>query len=124
MSERIVRQVIDDIDGSEIPDGSGGRVEFSVRGVDYQIDLSTANIAKFEKVLKPYVDAAEKVRGPRERVHKTSGNGHGKGHRHGQGAPSKEQLAAVRDWARKNGYDVSTRGRIKGEVIEAFEAAH
>nr|WP_330359970.1 histone-like nucleoid-structuring protein Lsr2 [Mycobacteroides abscessus] len=37
---------------------------------------------------------------------------------------SKEQLAAIRQWARKNGYEVSDRGRIKAEVVEAFEAAH
>ncbi|WP_458864192.1 Lsr2 family DNA-binding protein [Mycobacteroides abscessus] len=33
-------------------------------------------------------------------------------------------MAAIRQWARKNGYEVSDRGRIKAEVVEAFEAAH
>ena len=32
--------------------------------------------------------------------------------------------AAVRDWARSNGYDVSARGRIPTAVQEAFDAAH
>lgn len=40
------------------------------------------------------------------------------------GKASKEQLTAVREWARANGHDVSDRGRIKAEVFEAFEAAH
>jgi hypothetical protein len=31
---------------------------------------------------------------------------------------------AVRAWAESNGYEVSSRGRIKGEIIEAFRAAN
>lgn len=115
MAERIVRQLIDDIDGSEIPEGGGERIEFSVRGVSYQIDLSAANSAKLDKALKPYVEAAAKVRstrGPRSKA--ATGNG---------SAP-KEQLSAIREWARNNGHQVSERGRIKGDVIAAFEAAH
>lgn len=114
MAERIIRQLIDDIDGSDIPDGAGERVEFSLRGSSYQIDLSVANVAKLEKALKPYVDAASKVRGARTRRTKLSTNG----------KASKEQLTAVREWARANGHAVSDRGRIKAEVFEAFEAAH
>ena len=117
MAEIIVRQLIDDIDGSEIRDGAGDRIDFAFRGADYQIDLSAANIAKLEKVLKPYIDAASKVRGGggnRARRSKVSSNG----------KSSPEQLAAIRDWARKNGHEVADRGRIKSEIIEAFDAAH
>jgi hypothetical protein len=115
MAERIIRQLIDDLDGSEIAEGGGERVEFSVRGVTYQIDLSTANATKFDKALKPFVERALKVRGARgRRVKGTIGGGSG----------SREQLAAIREWARQNGHQVSDRGRIKAEVVEAFEAAH
>lgn len=37
---------------------------------------------------------------------------------------SREQRGAVRDWANSNGYQVGDRGRIKGDIIAAFEAAH
>ena len=116
MAERIIRQLIDDIDGSEISEGGGERVEFSLRGVEYHIDLSNANIAKLDKALKPYVDAAAKVRGGGgvRRTRLTTS----------KPASSKEQLSAIREWARKNGHEVSDRGRIKAEVVEAFEAAH
>jgi hypothetical protein len=115
MAERIVRQLIDDLDGSEIAEDGGERVEFSVRGVAYQIDLSTANAAKFDKALKPFVAGALKVRGNR--------GGRGKAVR-GSGSASSKQLAAIREWARQNGHQVSDRGRIKAEVVQAFEAAH
>lgn len=35
-----------------------------------------------------------------------------------------EQTRAIRDWANSNGYQVSSRGRIPGEIEEAYEAAH
>lgn len=116
MAERIVRQLIDDIDGTEIRDGDGERIEFSLRGVNYQIDLSSANAAKLDKALKPYIEAAAKVRG--------SGGGSRRSKVGVAGKTSPEQLAAVREWARKNGYEVADRGRIKAEIVEAFEAAH
>jgi hypothetical protein len=115
MAERIVRQLIDDLDGSEIPENGGERVEFSVRGVTYQIDLSTANAAKFDKALKPFVAGAMKVRSGRAKRGKAM---------NGSSSASREQLAAIREWARKNGHKVSERGRIKAEVVKAFEAAH
>lgn len=37
---------------------------------------------------------------------------------------SKEHRLAVREWANSNGYTVGDRGRIKAEILEAFEAAH
>lgn len=70
MAERVIRQLIDDIDGTKISEGKGGRVEFSLDGTSYEIDLSTANAAKFEKALKPYIDAAKKVGGSRARRNK------------------------------------------------------
>ena len=116
MAERILRQLIDDINGSDIPEGEGERVAFSLRGVDYQIDLSAANVAKLDKALKPYVEAATKVGGRRSRRAANSATANG--------ASSKEQLATIRAWARKKGYEVSDRGRIKADIVEAFEAAH
>jgi hypothetical protein len=115
MAERIVRQLIDDLDGTEIPDGAGERVVFSLRGTEYQIDLSKANVAKLEKAFKPYVEAGLKVRGHSTRRTKSVRI---------TGPSGREQLAAIRDWARSNGYDVSDRGRIKAEVVDAFDAAH
>lgn len=114
MAERIVRQLIDDIDGSDISDGAGEQLEFSVRGVTYTIDLSSANIAKFDKAMKPYIDAAAKVGGSRGRRVKAASNS----------KSSPEQLSAIRDWARKEGYEISDRGRIRAEIVEAFNDAH
>ncbi|WP_082148543.1 histone-like nucleoid-structuring protein Lsr2 [Rhodococcus sp. ARP2] len=37
---------------------------------------------------------------------------------------SAEQLKAMRERAGKNGFDVSPRGRVRADVIDAFDAAH
>ena len=118
MAERVIRQLIDDLDGKPIDDGFGERIQFSYQGSDYLIDLRPTNVDKFNAVLAPYVKVAEKVgkvrRGSKVDVTaKVTGSG-----------PSKEQLQAVRDWAVKNGYDVAPRGRVKAEVLDAFDAAH
>ncbi|CPT95387.1 Protein lsr2 precursor [Mycobacteroides abscessus] len=36
----------------------------------------------------------------------------------------REQGAAIREWATKNGCAISSRGRIPAEVIDAFNAAN
>lgn len=115
MAERIIYQLVDDISGTEIAEGSGERIPFSFRGVDYQIDLAAANVAKLDKAFKPYIDAATQIRGAKSRRAKSSG----------RTAPtSKERLAAIREWARSNGYDVSDRGRIKADIVDAYDAAN
>ena len=119
MAEIFIRQLIDDLDGKPIDTGLEHEVIFSYQGVDYRIDLRPTNADKIEAVFAPYIKAAEKVSSagkPRTKTSdaaKTSGSGR-----------SAEQLKAIREWAGNNGFDVSPRGRIKADVIDAFDAAH
>ena len=114
MAERIVRQLIDDLDGSDIADGQGERVEFAVRGIQYRLDLSKNNVVKFDKALAPFLQKAAKV------AASTKGGRRVRGQRR----LPKAESAAVRAWAAKNGHKVSGRGRIPGDVMEAYKAAH
>ncbi|RZL21833.1 MAG: Lsr2 family protein [Rhodococcus sp. (in: high G+C Gram-positive bacteria)] len=119
MAEIFIRQFIDDLDGKPIDTGLEHEVTFSYQGADYRIDLRPTNADKIEAVFAPYIKAAEKVSSaskPRTKTStatKVSGSGR-----------SAEQLKAIRDWAGKNGFEVSPRGRIKADVIDAFDAAH
>lgn len=98
--------LVDDLDGT-----AGERtITFGWDGITYEIELSKKNAAAFEKAMKPYVEAARRSRGGRSR--RSSGRG------------GKRDLAAIRDWAAKNGYSVSTRGRVASSVIEAYDAAN
>ena len=121
MAEIFIRQLIDDLDGNPIDTGLEHEVAFSYQGADYRIDLRPTNADKIEAAFAPYIKAAEKVSSTRKTRAKTviataaSGSGSGR---------SAEQLKAIRDWAGKNGFEVSPRGRIKADVIDAFDAAH
>ena len=42
----------------------------------------------------------------------------------GEAAPVGSDLAAVRAWAKDNGFEVSERGRISQKVTDAYSAAH
>jgi hypothetical protein len=99
--------LVDDIDGTP-----GERtVNFTWDGVSYEIELSKKNAVAFEKVVKPYTEAARRVRASR-------------GRRGGGRGSAKQNLAAIREWAAQNGFDVSSRGRIASSVIDAYEAAN
>jgi len=116
MAKQIMRHVIDDIDGSDITGGGGERVEFSLRGIIYQIDLSNSNIAKLEAAFQPFVEAANRANADRT-ADSVSARQPGR-------RTSRDQAAAVRAWARHNGFDVPDRGRIPESIHLAFEAAH
>jgi hypothetical protein len=59
MAKRPEIQLIDDLDGAD----ADATVKFSVEGVHYEIDLSTAHAAEFQAVLAPFIAAARKVTG-------------------------------------------------------------
>jgi Lsr2 len=112
MAKKVTVTLVDDFDGSGAADET---VEFGLDGVTYEIDLSTKNAAKLRSDLKQWVAAGRRV-GGRRRGRSGSGG-------RGRGAIDREQSAAIREWARRNGHNVSTRGRIPADVIDAFHAA-
>lgn len=91
--------LVDDLDGGE----ADQTIAFVVDGEAYSLDLSTKNAEKFRKVLAPYIDAA----------------------RRGRETQSEElsaisQRAAIREWAKSAGLDVSERGRIPQDILDAY----
>ena len=113
--ERVVVEYVDDLTGNLLDQDEAYTVTFGWGGDELEIDLSKANSEKFEKLMQPYVEAARKV-SSRRAASKTTRKPTASGY-------DKETLAAIRAWAGENGYDVAPRGRIKGDVIEAWEAA-
>lgn len=110
MAKKVTVTLIDDFDGQGAADET---VEFGIDGVTYEIDLSTKNAAKLREDVNRWTGNARRVSG-RRRGRSSSGR---------RGTIDREQSAAIREWARRNGHNVSTRGRIPAEVIEAFHAA-
>ncbi|GAB2694149.1 histone-like nucleoid-structuring protein Lsr2 [Nocardia thraciensis] len=110
MAKKVTVELIDDYDGKSKAEET---VRFGVDGVEYEIDLSMKNAGKLREAFEQWTGPARKVgRIPR-----------GKSKISGRTSADKEQTGAIRDWARKNGYDVSSRGRISADVVEAYNKA-
>lgn len=113
MARRVEVQLVDDLDGGTADES----ITFSLDGTTYEIDLSKKHADKLRSALEPFVAAAQKVSG-------TSGR-HRVGGVRGRRAPARTDRAqnqAIRDWALRNGLDVSPRGRISRAVVEQYEA--
>ena len=55
MAKKQITQLIDDLDGSVIDDGT--TIHFSVEGRAYEIDLSSDNAKKLREAFEPFVSA-------------------------------------------------------------------
>lgn len=112
MAKKHITQVIDDLDGSVIDDGT--TMQFSLEGRAYEIDLSSSNAEKMRDALRPYISAGRAADSPHAVPRRTP---------RGRAIPTRD-LADVRAWAEKNGHPINTRGRISSSVLEAYDAVH
>ncbi len=108
--------LIDDLDQSE----GAETIRYSVDGKDYEIDLSEKNAKRFRDALKEFIDASREVEQPPvltltparpTRRQSTGGSG-------------RDDIPQIRAWAESQGMDVSARGRVKKEIIDAYDQAH
>ncbi len=106
MAQRVEIILDDDIDGGPADE----TVLFTLDGTKYEIDLSAKNAAALRDALAPFIGHARKVGG---------GRGRRRGPRAGRGGGD---TAAIREWARANGFKISDRGRISAEIMAAYEA--
>ena len=115
MAKKTIEIITSDLSGVELEPGQGETIIFSVGGADYSIDLTDAEADELRSTFDRYVKVATRAssRGTQSSPsRKSSGSGR-----------SSEELAHIRAWAKDNGHAVSERGRIKSEVLEAFDAA-
>jgi hypothetical protein len=115
MARQVVTLLTDDLDGTT----ADRTVEFGLDGVTYTIDLSDKNAGKLRKALQPYIGAGSRV--GRNSIAHRGGSRRRAG---ATGRSSRDQNQAIREWATKNGYAVSDRGRIPTSVVQAFDQAH
>lgn len=107
MARRTITMLVDDLDGSE----GAETVSFAVDGVSYEIDLNESNAARLRDDFAVWTAHATRVGGRKRTASASSSSG-------------KEDLDAIRAWARDNGFQVADRGRISAKVKEAYAKAH
>ncbi len=109
MAQKVQVILVDDIDGGDASE----TVSFALDGVSYEIDLSEKNASKLRDAVASWVGHARRVGG------RASSR---RGARAKSGGST--DTAAIREWARKNGHQVSDRGRVPATVVEAYRAAN
>lgn len=102
--------LVDDIDG----DTASETVSFALDGVNYEIDLNDNNANQLREDLAHWIANARS--GARRR-------------QIGRPAPVRRtrganENATIRAWARENGREVSDRGRLPQELVDAYHAAN
>jgi hypothetical protein len=110
VAQRVV--LSDDLDGSEATQ----TISYTIDGQEYEIDLSDENIQRFHEALEPFVSASRHVERRVAATRRRDG-------RRRSGSRWRDDIPQIRAWAEANGYEVSARGRIKKEVIDAYDQA-
>jgi hypothetical protein len=110
MAQKVQVLLVDDLDGGEATE----TVSFALDGSSYEIDLSKKNADVLRDAFAKYVGAARKAG--------RSGGSSGRSSSRGRGstAMDRDQAAAIRSWAKKQGLKVSDRGRIPATIIEQY----
>jgi hypothetical protein len=106
MAHRVTVALEDDLDGGPAAE----TVRFAYEGTDYEIDLSTKNVAAFQRQLAPFIEHARRAgRAASRRPRRT--------------AASRQRSGDIRAWAKEHGIALSERGRIPANVVEQYQAA-
>ena len=108
--------LIDDLDETE---EDVENVLLALDGTNYEIDLSAANAGMLREKLARFIAAASAVKVSKSAPAKRSPSS--------TAAPvlsNRDQVQAIREWAKAAGYEVSGRGRIAKAIQDAFDAAH
>jgi hypothetical protein len=97
--------VFDDMDGETIATTT---IRFSIDDDFLEIDLSDGHADEFTKAMAPFV-AAARTYSPATSARKPG--------------MSKDERAAIVEWAATQGIEIAPRGRIASDIVEKFKAA-
>ena len=107
MAQKTQIILVDDIDHS----AASQTVTFGLDGVTYEIDLNDEHAAALRESVEEWTAKARRVSVRRNTRRRSRSS-----------VPGETQR--IRDWARAEGIEVSTRGRISAEVREAYLKAN
>lgn len=113
MAQKVDITLVDDLDGG----AAAETVTWGLDGKSYEIDLSEANAKEFRDGLVDYLSASRRAGAnirPKGLTNKGSKDA------------NKELSRSIREWAatQEGLKPVGDRGRIPGEIVAAYQAAH
>ncbi|RKN61376.1 Lsr2 family protein [Streptomyces klenkii] len=106
MAQKIITIYTDDLTGEETQDVATHT--FSIDGIAYEIDLGPDSYERLLQALGPFVKAARKQGKAKKPMTRTTVT------------RSSEDTAAIRTWAKENGYSVNDRGRVPADIRSAY----
>ena len=112
MAQHFQVRYTDDIDGTDLGE-TANTISFAFEGRQYSIDLSDDNAQALREAMAPYIETGHRVTGRNTKAARRT-----------SAKTSPANTKAIREWAQANGYDVSNRGRIPADVMEAYAAAN
>ena len=117
MAQKVQVMLVCDLHDGEV-EGTE-TIAFGLDGSSYEIDVCDVHAAELRDAYAPYVGAARRAGRSAATTQRRSGRSSGR-----SAGADKGNVAEIREWARKNGHQVSERGRIAAGVLQAYEAAH
>lgn len=112
MAQKVLVSLVDDIDGSAATE----TIQFELDGVSYEIDLSEDNAVDFRDSLAQYIEYARVTKGGKRAAPRPAAPAPA-------ASSDREESQAIRAWARENGFEISDRGRIPNDVVDAYQQA-
>lgn len=106
MAQKVEIVLVDDLDGTPADE----TISFAFEGVEYELDLNTANAGKFREAIASWIGHSRRTGGRRRSGAAASP----------RGGSNRSEAAEIRAWAADQGIEVSSRGRIPVEVREAW----
>jgi hypothetical protein len=114
VARKVVVELVDDIDGTVLGE-DGESISYAVDGVEYVIDLKDEHAKELRKTFEYYIAHSTRVGGRKHRSDRSA-------------APAarrpSDETKKIRAWAREQGHELSSRGRIPAEIEQAFHDAH
>ena len=112
----------------DVHDGEAEAAEtviYTVEGQTYECELCEAHLAEFREAMEIWSSHSRLAgRGRSSQAAARPSRGGRSGRARAGSADGGPSAAEVRDWARSQGMQVSTRGRVPAELHAAYAAAH
>lgn len=106
MASRVRVILEDDLDGRPADE----TVTFALDGVRYEIDLASDHANQLRDDLAPWVSSARRTGGRKIASPARSAR--------------RADLDDIRRWGRAQGWQISDRGRVPQNIVEAYDQAH
>ncbi|MFG2221916.1 Lsr2 family protein [Streptomyces sp. NPDC050161] len=106
MAQKVITIYTDDLTGEESSEAATHTL--SLDGVTYELDLGPDSYDRLLEAMAPFTKVGRRT---------------GKARKPRNAAASSEDTAAIRAWAKENGYNVNDRGRVPADIREAYAKA-